>query len=168
MFDEHCNLNDGLGEGVSYRGRLLMSLRTEITDSLETMHGEVIVESINPISEVHFIFITFNFPIPMAVSSFYYTFIYYVCVLKGSFGRYEEYLLFGCIMEATMLDKKTAEKTTYLELSIGLLPTIYHLPNKCIFTIVIPVILSTTRCRSIPPGGIKIGLLVFLVVALSF
>lgn len=35
LLDQHSNLNTGLGEGVSYRARLLIAIRTEITDSID-------------------------------------------------------------------------------------------------------------------------------------
>ncbi|RZF48118.1 hypothetical protein LSTR_LSTR002184, partial [Laodelphax striatellus] len=35
LIDEHSNLNSGLGEGVSYRARLLIAIRTEITDNVD-------------------------------------------------------------------------------------------------------------------------------------
>ena len=41
FIDEHSNLNDGLGEGVSYRGRLLIALKTDLSDSIDTAPSEV-------------------------------------------------------------------------------------------------------------------------------
>lgn len=35
LLDQNSNLNTGLGEGVSYRARLLVAIRTEITDNVE-------------------------------------------------------------------------------------------------------------------------------------
>ena len=46
------HLNDGLGEGVSYRGRVLLSLKTEIIDSEDLGATMVEVEATPPISEV--------------------------------------------------------------------------------------------------------------------
>ncbi|XP_005102111.2 otoferlin, partial [Aplysia californica] len=45
------HLNDGLGEGVSYRGRLLVALKTEIIDSEDLGATLVEVEAAPPISE---------------------------------------------------------------------------------------------------------------------
>ncbi|KAF0293526.1 Otoferlin [Amphibalanus amphitrite] len=43
-FDEHSPLNNGLGEGISYRAQLLVSVRTEVTDVVEPAPSEVEVE----------------------------------------------------------------------------------------------------------------------------
>lgn len=50
--DEHSALNAGLGEGIAYRGRLLMALRCQITDQLDVAPSEVEVENTLPIQEV--------------------------------------------------------------------------------------------------------------------
>ena len=52
LIDEHSNLNAGLGEGVSYRGRLLIALKTDISDSIDTAPSEVEVEPTQTIHEV--------------------------------------------------------------------------------------------------------------------
>ncbi|KAG8190919.1 hypothetical protein JTE90_014400 [Oedothorax gibbosus] len=88
LFDEHTPLNDGLGEGVMYRGRILMAVRTEILDTLDASPADVEVEPTNPVSE-------------------------------GSFGRNDEFFLFGCILEATMIDRKVGEKPIYFEVTLG-------------------------------------------------
>nr|XP_013189195.1 unnamed protein product [Amyelois transitella] len=54
LIDQHANLNMGMGEGVAYRGRILISIRTEITDSLECPASEVEVEPITELSEPNF------------------------------------------------------------------------------------------------------------------
>ena len=54
LIDEHSNLNDGLGEGVSYRGRILIALKTDISDSIDTAPSEVEVEPTQTINEVSF------------------------------------------------------------------------------------------------------------------
>nr|CAD7405427.1 unnamed protein product [Timema poppensis] len=51
LIDEHSNLNTGLGEGVSYRARLLVAVRTEITDNIDLAPSEVEVEPTFPINE---------------------------------------------------------------------------------------------------------------------
>jgi hypothetical protein len=57
LIDEHSNLNTGLGEGVSYRARLLVAIRTEITDNIDFAPSEVEVEPTFPISEVRLTFV---------------------------------------------------------------------------------------------------------------
>lgn len=54
MIDEHAGLNAGLGEGVSYRARLLLAIRTEITDNVELLQSEVEVEPTFAIQEVSY------------------------------------------------------------------------------------------------------------------
>ena len=49
---EHSHLNEGLGEGVSYRARLLIALKTEILNSEDTGPSMVEVEQALPVSEV--------------------------------------------------------------------------------------------------------------------
>ena len=58
LIDEHSNLNAGLGEGVSYRGRLLIALKTDISDSIDTAPSEVEVEPTQTIHEVHNVALT--------------------------------------------------------------------------------------------------------------
>lgn len=53
LIDEHSSLNVGLGEGVSYRGRLLIAVRTEIADSFDLISSEVEIDPAYPISEVY-------------------------------------------------------------------------------------------------------------------
>lgn len=55
LMDEHQDLNEGLGEGVSFRARLLLSVAVEILDTTapEIMSStEVQVEGVSNISEV--------------------------------------------------------------------------------------------------------------------
>ncbi|XP_077275644.1 otoferlin isoform X3 [Temnothorax americanus] len=51
LIDEHSTLNTGLGEGISYRARLLIAIRTEITDNVEMALSEVEVEPTVPVNE---------------------------------------------------------------------------------------------------------------------
>ncbi|XP_025988063.1 otoferlin isoform X2 [Solenopsis invicta] len=51
LIDEHSTLNTGLGEGISFRARLLIAIRTEITDNVEMAPSEVEVEPTVPINE---------------------------------------------------------------------------------------------------------------------
>lgn len=53
--DEHQDLNEGLGEGVSFRARLLISVAVEILDTSSTeiiSSTEVQMEPVSNISEV--------------------------------------------------------------------------------------------------------------------
>lgn len=88
LIDEHSSLNAGLGEGVSYRARLLIAIRTEITDSIDMGPSEVELEPTMPVNE-------------------------------SSYGKNEEFFLFSTILNASMIDKKLADKPVYFEISIG-------------------------------------------------
>lgn len=55
LMDEHQDLNEGLGEGVSFRARLLLSIAVEILDTTSpeiVSTTEVQVDAISNISEV--------------------------------------------------------------------------------------------------------------------
>lgn len=55
LLDEHQDLNEGLGEGVSFRARLMLGLAVEILDTSNpelTSSTEVQVEQATPVSEV--------------------------------------------------------------------------------------------------------------------
>ncbi|XP_077863265.1 otoferlin-like, partial [Saccoglossus kowalevskii] len=87
--DEHRELNQGLGEGCMYRGRILVAVKTDVSDSsMESGGINVEVEPALPISD-------------------------------SSAGRKEDFFLFGCVISAGMIDKKTADKPVNFELSIG-------------------------------------------------
>uniref|UniRef100_A0A665X1M3 Otoferlin n=1 Tax=Echeneis naucrates TaxID=173247 RepID=A0A665X1M3_ECHNA len=91
LMDEHQDLNDGLGEGVSFRARLLLSVAVEILDTTlpEIISStEVQVENVSNISE-------------------------------SATGKIEEFFLFGSFLEATMIDRKIGDKTISFEVTIG-------------------------------------------------
>uniref|UniRef100_A0A8C7TEM2 C2 domain-containing protein n=1 Tax=Oncorhynchus mykiss TaxID=8022 RepID=A0A8C7TEM2_ONCMY len=91
IMDEHQDLNEGLGEGVSFRARLLVSLGVEILDtsSPDIMSStEVQVEGVPNISE-------------------------------SATGKVEEFFLFGVFLEATMIDRKIGDKPISFEVTIG-------------------------------------------------
>uniref|UniRef100_A0A8C7KDG1 Otoferlin n=1 Tax=Oncorhynchus kisutch TaxID=8019 RepID=A0A8C7KDG1_ONCKI len=106
IMDEHQDLNEGLGEGVSFRARLLVSLCVEILDtsSPEVMSStEVKVEGVPKISEV-------GFHVQAAM-------------LKPKItmhdAKLEEFFLFGAFLEATMIDRKIGDKPICFEVTIG-------------------------------------------------
>ncbi|XP_078397631.1 otoferlin isoform X1 [Cetorhinus maximus] len=91
LMDEHQDLNEGLGEGVSFRARLLINIGMEILDtaSTEIMNStDVQVESIQQISDL-------------------------------STGKLEEFFLFSAFLEATMLDRRIGDKPVNFEVTIG-------------------------------------------------
>ncbi|XP_031757745.1 otoferlin isoform X6 [Xenopus tropicalis] len=91
LMDEHQDLNEGLGEGVSFRARLLLSLAVEILDTTNpelTSSTEVQVEGAQPVAET--------------------------CT-----GKMEEFFLFGAFLESTMIDRKIGDKPINFEVTIG-------------------------------------------------
>ncbi|KAG7229088.1 hypothetical protein INR49_013029 [Caranx melampygus] len=91
LMDEYQELNEGLGEGVSFRARLLISLGVEILDPSSpdiTSSTEVQLEGIPNISET-------------------------------ATGKVEEFFLFGSFLEATMVDRKIGDKPINFEVTIG-------------------------------------------------
>uniref|UniRef100_A0A4W6EW04 Otoferlin n=1 Tax=Lates calcarifer TaxID=8187 RepID=A0A4W6EW04_LATCA len=91
LMDEYQELNEGLGEGVSFRARLLISLGVEILDPSSpdiTSSTEVQVEGVPNISET-------------------------------ATGKVEEFFLFGSFLEATMIDRKIGDKPISFEVTIG-------------------------------------------------
>uniref|UniRef100_A0A0P6J552 Otoferlin n=1 Tax=Heterocephalus glaber TaxID=10181 RepID=A0A0P6J552_HETGA len=91
LLDEHQDLNEGLGEGVSFRARLMLGLAVEILDTSNpelTSSTEVQVEQATPVSE-------------------------------SCTGRVEEFFLFGAFLEASMIDRKNGDKPITFEVTIG-------------------------------------------------
>ncbi|TWW71797.1 Otoferlin Fer-1-like protein 2, partial [Takifugu flavidus] len=91
LMDEYQELNEGLGEGVSFRARLLISLGVEILDPSSpeiTSSTEVQVEGVPNISE-------------------------------NATGKIEEFFVFGSFLEATMIDRKIGDKPINFEVTIG-------------------------------------------------
>ncbi|XP_046877160.1 otoferlin isoform X8 [Hypomesus transpacificus] len=91
LMDEHQDLNEGLGEGVSFRARLLISVAVEILDTTSTeimSSTDVQVEPVSNISE-------------------------------SATGKIEEFFLFGAFLEATMIDRKIGDKPISFEVTIG-------------------------------------------------
>ncbi|XP_053700525.1 otoferlin-like [Synchiropus splendidus] len=91
LMDEYQELNEGLGEGVSFRARLLISLGVELLDPSSpdiSSSTEVQVEGVPNISET-------------------------------ATGKVEEFFLFGSFLEATMIDRKIGDKPINFEVTIG-------------------------------------------------
>ncbi|XP_055233578.2 otoferlin isoform X3 [Gorilla gorilla gorilla] len=91
LLDERQDLNEGLGEGVSFRARLLLGLAVEILDTSNpelTSSTEVQVEQATPISE-------------------------------SCAGKMEEFFLFGAFLEASMIDRRNGDKPITFEVTIG-------------------------------------------------
>uniref|UniRef100_A0A3B3WXK2 C2 domain-containing protein n=1 Tax=Poecilia mexicana TaxID=48701 RepID=A0A3B3WXK2_9TELE len=99
LMDEHQDLNDGLGEGVSFRARLLISVAVEILDTTSPeiiCSTDVQVEPVSNISEVK--------RLPW---------------FSVDTWKMEEFFLFGSFLEATMIDRKIGDKPISFEITIG-------------------------------------------------
>uniref|UniRef100_A0A4W5P9W1 Otoferlin n=1 Tax=Hucho hucho TaxID=62062 RepID=A0A4W5P9W1_9TELE len=110
IMDEHQDLNEGLGEGVSFRARLLVSLGVEILDtsSPEIMSStEVQVEGVPNISEVGLTHLSSQCNLTKLLIVFIY-----------ATGKVEEFFLFGAFLEATMIDRKIGDKPISFEVTI--------------------------------------------------
>uniref|UniRef100_A0AAY4AWM5 C2 domain-containing protein n=1 Tax=Denticeps clupeoides TaxID=299321 RepID=A0AAY4AWM5_9TELE len=106
LMDEYQDLNEGLGEGVSFRARLLMSLAVEITD---TSSPDILT----------------TFPVKKVAKSPDER------EIEGGGGgvfrrwlevenrKIEEFFFFGAFLEATMIDRKIGDKPIHFEVTIG-------------------------------------------------
>uniref|UniRef100_A0AAX7T108 C2 domain-containing protein n=1 Tax=Astatotilapia calliptera TaxID=8154 RepID=A0AAX7T108_ASTCA len=109
LMDEYQELNDGLGEGVSFRARLLISLGMELLDTSSpeiTSSTDVQMEGIPNISEVNMIILV------------------HFLISQTATGKVEEFFLFSSFLEATMVDRKIGDKPIHFEVTIG---TFHHL-----------------------------------------
>ncbi|XP_063298032.1 otoferlin isoform X1 [Pelobates fuscus] len=91
LMDEHQDLNEGLGEGVSFRARLLLSLAVEILDTTSpelTSSTDVQIEGAPPVAD-------------------------------NCTGKMEEFFLFGAFLESTMIDRRSGDKPMNFEVTIG-------------------------------------------------
>uniref|UniRef100_A0A8B9RI62 Otoferlin b n=1 Tax=Astyanax mexicanus TaxID=7994 RepID=A0A8B9RI62_ASTMX len=108
LMDEYQDLNEGLGEGVSFRARLLVSLAVEILDtsSPEVMCStEVQVEGVPNISDVKQKLFVSDKADQLG--------------RRNAAGKIEEFFLFGAFLEATMIDRKIGDKPINFEVTIG-------------------------------------------------
>ncbi|XP_026858261.2 otoferlin isoform X1 [Electrophorus electricus] len=91
LMDEYQDLNDGVGEGVSFRARLLISLAVEM---IEMSSEEVVINSEVKVEGVP-------------------------NIADNATGKIEEFFLFGAFLEATMIDRKIGDKPINFEVTIG-------------------------------------------------
>ncbi|TNM89206.1 hypothetical protein fugu_005461 [Takifugu bimaculatus] len=92
--DVHQALNEGLGEGIFYRGRILLALAVEVYSSHSSAGPEVPEAVTVVVEETH--------PLP-----------------EGFLGEKEDFLLFASVFEITMMDPSVGTKPVRFELSIG-------------------------------------------------
>ncbi len=83
MISEHAHLNDGFGEGVSYRGRLLIALKTSIIDSDNIIQCTVEAEQCLPLAEVRDTVLAVSILAGKFCKCEYYITINYILLLSG-------------------------------------------------------------------------------------
>uniref|UniRef100_A0A8K9UN59 Fer-1 like family member 6 n=1 Tax=Oncorhynchus mykiss TaxID=8022 RepID=A0A8K9UN59_ONCMY len=88
MVDDNPELNEGVREGVSWRGRVYLELSVEILQTSEGHQGSV-APVLSP-----------SCPPPQLIDK-------------------DNFLLFGTVFEATMIDRKIGDKPINFELSVG-------------------------------------------------
>uniref|UniRef100_A0A8C9XMX1 Otoferlin n=1 Tax=Sander lucioperca TaxID=283035 RepID=A0A8C9XMX1_SANLU len=105
LMDEYQELNEGLGEGVSFRARLLINLGVEILDPSSpdiTSSTDVQLEGVSNIAE--------------SLPTLSHTCL---SISQTATGKVEEFFLFGSFLEATMIDRKIGDKPINFEVTIG-------------------------------------------------
>ncbi|XP_063155720.1 fer-1-like protein 6 [Candoia aspera] len=126
LMDDHQELNEGYGEGVSFRGRLLIELAVEIPSGVaheskfskiikdvklplkdkdsKTSKGAEDGKSPSPSDKTNSTDVEVEpFDVPPEIHE----------------EQLEEFLLFGAFFEATMIDRKVGDKPISFEVSIG-------------------------------------------------
>ncbi|NWY36830.1 FR1L4 protein, partial [Sylvia atricapilla] len=94
LWDVHQDLNEGMGEGIFYRGRILMAITVDIFSSPSTAERKLGDRTRG--SQADF------------------------CLLaQNVLGRKDEFLLFAAFFEATMMDSSLSSKPISFEVSIG-------------------------------------------------
>ncbi|KGL94346.1 Fer-1-like 4, partial [Charadrius vociferus] len=92
--DIHKDLNEGMGEGVFYRGRILMAITVEIFSSPSMTERKLGDKTKGSRAD-------------------------YCLLAQNALGRKEEFLLFAAFFEATMMDSSLSSKSVSIEVSIG-------------------------------------------------
>uniref|UniRef100_A0A8D0G245 Fer-1 like family member 6 n=1 Tax=Sphenodon punctatus TaxID=8508 RepID=A0A8D0G245_SPHPU len=120
LMDDHQELNEGFGEGVSYRGRLLIEIAVEILsggiklpskdkDSKASKgtgkdKGAEDGKSASPSDKTNSTEVEVEpFDVPPEIHE----------------EKFEEFLLFGAFFEATMIERKVGDKPISFEVSVG-------------------------------------------------
>ncbi|NXI05510.1 FR1L4 protein, partial [Pachycephala philippinensis] len=100
LWDIHKDLNEGMGEGIFYRGRILMAITVEIFSSpsmAERKLGDRTRGSVLAHKALRLISL----------------------LAQNVLGRKDEFLLFAAFFEATMMDSSLSSKLVSFEVSIG-------------------------------------------------
>uniref|UniRef100_A0A674H028 C2 domain-containing protein n=1 Tax=Taeniopygia guttata TaxID=59729 RepID=A0A674H028_TAEGU len=110
LMDEHQELNEGLGEGVSFRARLLLGLAVEI---LDTTNPEINTKrwETKPSWSLWKCYPEGWTCLSLSPGISF--------LLQSCSGKMEEFFLFGAFLEATMIDRKIGDKPINFEVTIG-------------------------------------------------
>uniref|UniRef100_H2Z082 C2 domain-containing protein n=1 Tax=Ciona savignyi TaxID=51511 RepID=H2Z082_CIOSA len=135
MVNEHSDLNEGLGEGVAFRCRLLLALSVELVN-INASDGQgssdVEVEYIPALSEVPWkkqVTITTKHSKDNTSNLYAFKQFVYILILNTHInivpegvlgaGKMDEFFLFGSFLEANMIDRTMADKPVTFEVTIG-------------------------------------------------
>ncbi|NWV66140.1 FR1L4 protein, partial [Malurus elegans] len=94
LWDIHKDLNEGRGEGIFYRGRILMAITVEIFSSPSIADMKLGDRTRGPQAD-------------------------FCLFAQNVLGRKDEFLLFAAFFEATMMDSYLSSKPVSFEVSIG-------------------------------------------------
>lgn len=114
----HFLQTTNLNENFSPRGSILMSIKTEISDNIDTAPSEVEVESTQSINEVIILIRSCHSIINHALYS------------QVSYNPREEFFLFTTLMEATMIDRRLVLSTNCFYIVVHL--NICHFQLNCL------------------------------------
>uniref|UniRef100_A0AAY4BAI6 Otoferlin n=1 Tax=Denticeps clupeoides TaxID=299321 RepID=A0AAY4BAI6_9TELE len=110
LMDEHQDLNEGLGEGVSFRARLLVSVAVEILDTTST---EIVSSTEVKWADTSWRRLCPQVAAPAPSKSATMLIIHPPLPWSGV----EEFFLFGAFLEATMIDRKIGDKPISFEVN---------------------------------------------------
>ncbi len=76
-------MNEGMGEGVSYRARVLVAMKTELLDPGDTGPAMVDTETTAPVSEVthnQYLYLNFGqYKYDVVITLYFFSFFFWLC-----------------------------------------------------------------------------------------
>uniref|UniRef100_A0A8D3D626 Fer-1 like family member 4 n=1 Tax=Scophthalmus maximus TaxID=52904 RepID=A0A8D3D626_SCOMX len=125
--DVHQALNQGLGEGIFYRGRILLALSVEVYTSPSGVTADIGTAALGKVPSSSFfsiqldVFLNIYFAyLPESVTSCRSQIFLLLFRPQGFLGEREDFLLFASLFEFTMIDPSVGTKPLTFELSIGM------------------------------------------------
>uniref|UniRef100_A0A6Q2Z7K7 C2 domain-containing protein n=1 Tax=Esox lucius TaxID=8010 RepID=A0A6Q2Z7K7_ESOLU len=126
LVDDNPELNEGVGEGVSWRGRVYLELAVEIHSGVGGGQESKLAQLVKPLRDVKSgktggddgvcIVTTFLFRMVLCGTCFI---IVPSAPPQLDDDDQESFLLFGTVFEATMIDRRIGEKPINFEFSVG-------------------------------------------------